>query len=421
MQQRQVRLNTLYQQAENAMAIGNWEQAGKLYAQVLELDHSYRDAPARLAQVQQKINQGPAKEPKAEVKPPVLPRAQEKPVVKRRFPWVPYWTWPLIGLAGAIVVVFLIVMIMGWVRATQGWTSLTSTSRAAALAILPEETPTVLTPTVTEKPATLTPVPSVAETGIVYPTLTPVQSITETLPFFPTLTASPTLAPGSALVSAKDGMVLVHVPAGEFLMGDNEGQNDTRPQHKVYLDAFWIDYIEVTNAMYARCVSAGVCIEPGKKSSQKRQNYYGNTAYAAYPVINVDWYQAQTYCQWAERRLPTEVEWEKAACGTDGRIYPWGNEFDPQKVNTVEGGIGDTTAVGSYPAGSSPYGALDMAGNVDEWVADWYGNTYYYDSPFWNPTGPEKGDLRVVRGGVVRLSGGQCVLLPPHGRPVLQE
>jgi len=238
----------------------------------------------------------------------------------------------------------------------------------------------------------------------------------------PTPTSTRTPGIGSTQVSAKDGMVLVYVPAGEFLMGTTTDQldallqqhdnwkmdwfTDEQPQHTVYLDAFWIDRTEVTNGQYAKCVEAGVCKQPGETKSSTRSRYYDNPDYANYPVIYVDWDMAVTYCQWAGRRLPTEAEWEKAARGTDERLYPWGNS-DPgcelANYNVSEDGItrciGDTMQVGSYPGGASPYGALDMAGNVWEWVADWYSMTYYSQPAQSNPLGPTSGQYRVVRGG----------------------
>jgi formylglycine-generating enzyme required for sulfatase activity len=182
-------------------------------------------------------------------------------------------------------------------------------------------------------------------------------------------------------------------------MGSDDGNSDEQPAHTVYLDAFAIDRTEVTNAQYARCVQAGACRPPGSSSSYTRANYFADPRYADHPVIYVSWDDARAYCAWAGRRLPTEAEWEKAARGTDGRTYPWGDEWDASKANTDEAGVGDTTPVGAYPAGASPYGALDMAGNVWEWVADWYGEDYYRESPGENPLGPASGTNRVVRGG----------------------
>jgi serine/threonine-protein kinase len=235
------------------------------------------------------------------------------------------------------------------------------------------------------------------------PTVTPVTPM-PTMPPAPTL--MPTLGIGSTHVSPKDSMVMVYVPAGNFLMGsdkakDSMANDDELPQHTVYLDAFWIDQTVVTNAEYARCVAGGQCTTPHETSSAIFISYYGESQYANYPVIYVDWNQAQAYCTWAGRRLPSEAEWEKAARGVDGRIYPWGNTAPNQSLlnNISKISVGDTAAVGSYPSGASPYGALDMAGNVWEWVNDWYRDTYYQQSPARNPTGPPTGSNRVLRGG----------------------
>ena len=197
---------------------------------------------------------------------------------------------------------------------------------------------------------------------------------------------------------------MVLIPAGEFEMGCDSGcaNGDEMPLHTVYLDAYYIDIYVVSNAKYAECVDAGACDEPNGNNSYSRGDYFGNPTYDNYPVILVSWYQADAFCAWRGMRLPTEAEWEKAARGTTYRIYPWGDdeptcEFANGNNNVC--GIGDTDAVGSYPAGASPYGVLDMAGNVWEWVYDWYSDTYYQASPYSNPTGPDNGTYRVMRGG----------------------
>jgi len=207
-----------------------------------------------------------------------------------------------------------------------------------------------------------------------------------------TPTPAPTLSIGSTKVSSTDGMVQMYVPEGEFLMGaassDPDAQGDEKPRHKVYLDAFWIDQTEVTNAMYALCVDAGVCRTRTYSSEQLN-----------HPVNFVSWVDANEYCERVGRRLPTEAEWEKAARGIDGRIYPWGNSAPDSTLLNYNNEIGETTEVGSYPKGASPYGAIDMAGNVSEWVNDWYDDNYYAKSPSDNPRGPTSGTYRVHKGG----------------------
>jgi formylglycine-generating enzyme required for sulfatase activity len=226
------------------------------------------------------------------------------------------------------------------------------------------DTPTFELATLTDVPLTPTPLP------------------TET----PILT--PDLGVGSTEISPKDGMTLLYVPAGEFTMGyAYEG-----PIHKVTLDAYWIDQTDVTNTMYANCVSVGQCSPPSDTTR------YSNSNYANHPVVYVSWNDALAYCSWAERRLPTEAEWEKAARGTKANIYPWGNESPNASLLNYNRNVGDTTEVGKYPNGKSFYGAYDMAGNVHQWVNDWFSNTYYQNSPLSNPLGPDTGQYRVIRG-----------------------
>jgi serine/threonine protein kinase len=227
----------------------------------------------------------------------------------------------------------------------------------------------------------------------------PTSTISPTLTATPILTPTPVFGVGSTYFSPIDGMTLVYVPAGEFLMGSEEGDSDESPIHTVYLDAFWIDQTEVTNAQYQQCVEDGACSLPGETYSWSRNDYYGNNTYADYPIILVNWDQANDYCEWAGRRLPSEAEWEKAARGTDGRTYPWGEESPNADLANYGRDVDYTTKVGSYPAGASPYGALDMAGNVMEWVADWYDGGYYDSSPLENPQGPASGNWRTGRGG----------------------
>jgi formylglycine-generating enzyme required for sulfatase activity len=195
-----------------------------------------------------------------------------------------------------------------------------------------------------------------------------------------------------AVRSLIDSMVLVFVPAGEFQMGSEIGSEDEQPVHAVNLNAFWIDQTEVTNAMYLACIAADGCSPLAGSSADLSAN-------PDFPVQGAAWHEAVEYCVWAGRRLPTEAEWEKAARGTDGRLFPWGNGSPSGELANFDQLHDGVVAVGSLPAGASPYGALDMAGNVYEWVADWYGEDYYASSPSDNPHGPESGIQRVLRGG----------------------
>ncbi len=195
----------------------------------------------------------------------------------------------------------------------------------------------------------------------------------------------------------------LRIPAGEFAMGSDEAMAQA-PQHKVFVDAFYIDKYEVTNARYQDCVDAGACTAPRSAATLTRRDYYGNPEFADFPVVNVDWTQASTFCAWEDKRLPTEAEWEKAARGDDARVYPWGNESSASKLNYWIGTphgfqVGDTAPVGYSTGDTSPYGVMTMAGNVSEWVNDWYAEDYYGSAPPHNPSGPEHGESRVIRGG----------------------
>jgi len=199
----------------------------------------------------------------------------------------------------------------------------------------------------------------------------------------------------------------IEIPAGTFMMGcapnDSSYDSDEKPYHEVYLDAYYIQKHEVTVAEYRECVNAGTCTEPQSKSDSKYCNW-GYSDRDNHPINCVTWHQAKAYCEWIGGRLPTEAEWEKAARGTDGRIYPWGNakatcEYAVMDDGSSGCGKDRTWPVCSKPRGNSPYGLCDMSGNVREWVNDWYKSGYYKSSPRDNPRGPSSGGSRVVRGG----------------------
>ena len=217
---------------------------------------------------------------------------------------------------------------------------------------------------------------------------------TEVLP-----TATPTLVPvtlagpeAGERMSWLDGSVLVFVPSGEFKMGTGVGD---APEHSVSVDDFWITRTKVTNSMFTQCASVGACTPPAQELGAP---VYTNPDYASHPVVGVTWEQAQAYCGWAQGRLPTEAEWEKSARGTAGASYPWGEETPSCDLLNFASCLGHTTDVTDYESGASPYGALDMAGNAFEWIGDWYDEAYYSSAPLSNPTGPETGQYRVVRG-----------------------
>lgn len=241
---------------------------------------------------------------------------------------------------------------------------------------------------------TLTPVPA---------TQTPTSSPTVTVEITSTATIIPTLSPE---ITDSKGAEMVLISAGTFKMGCNEGVACEGPAHVVNLDGYYIDKFEVTNAQYYKCELAQQCEQP------KNTRNYDNPSFSDHPVVFVDWNMAANFCEWRGARLPTEAEWEKTARGTDLYDYPWGNRFDGNllnfcDINCTRSGANrsyndhhdETAPVGTYEGGKSPYGVYDMAGNIQEWVADWYSKDYYANSPDKNPTGPGSGTYRVLRGG----------------------
>lgn len=209
-------------------------------------------------------------------------------------------------------------------------------------------------------------------------------------------------------ITGKDGAPLVLIPAGSYPMGvpvgDRDGGRDEYPRHVIDIAAFYIDKYEVTNGRYLEFVKATDHRVPQNPKNPTRNLWEGVSipeSLADRPVVNVDWADASAYCTWAGRRLPTEAEWEKAAKGNHDWRFPWGNVEPTNKhLNFNQKWIGERTLmpVGSYESGKSPYGVYDMAGNVWEWVNDWYDAKYYEKSPAKNPPGPASGTKKVIRG-----------------------
>ncbi|MGB2894553.1 MAG: formylglycine-generating enzyme family protein [Anaerolineales bacterium] len=236
---------------------------------------------------------------------------------------------------------------------------------------------------------------------------------------------------GETVQRQRDGMTMVFVPSGEFMMGTEyddflyanqlcknevlsivicDSFGNEMPAHPVRLDAFWVDLTEITNQQYQGCVEDSACSSPADSGSYTRETYFGDAAFADFPVIWVTRDQAAEYCSWAGGRLPSEAEWEYAARGPENNIFPWGDIFEPSYANycdascalgvsdpSYEDGYPETAPVGSFPAGASWCGALDMAGNVREWVADWFSG-YSLEAQV-NPVGPEEGRSHIPKGG----------------------
>jgi eukaryotic-like serine/threonine-protein kinase len=286
---------------------------------------------------------------------------QEKtPVSKSSFPM--QYLWFILGGVATISI------LLGWLL------------RGGTAEVFPTKIPTL----------TYTPTKIFSPTS----TNTPKVNTTPIVTNSPRATAIPALAIDLTWERPADGMTMHYIPAGEFEMGSNDGFSDEKPIHTVYLDAYWMDETEVTNGMFAKCVSAGEC-EPVSF-------YLSDSSYTNHPVVYVDWNDAQNYCRWTGGQLPTEAEWEKAARGgLEGKKYPWGNE-KPFCHKSAENGAqfsdcsGDTKPVGSFRANG--YGLYDMSGNVWEWVSDWYDSGYYASSPSSNPSGPSSGNSRVLHG-----------------------
>lgn len=261
------------------------------------------------------------------------------------------------------------------------WTFLAGAVMLGACLPAPSPTPTIIPPTLEVNPTT-------TQASSVPPTLVPVSLS----------------GPQSGTTMAwLDGSLLVSIPAGDFIMGIGAGQT---PQKTVTLDPFWIYKTEVTNKMYAQCVTTGNCASPAQEIGTP---VYTNPEYGDYPVVGITWDMAANYCQWVQGQLPTEAQWEKAARGNNGDVYPWGNDNAGCDLLNYQGCLGHTSGVNDYPAGRSPYGLLDMAGNIFQWVNDFYDAQYYDSMPPLNPTGPGAGDSHVIRGSSFESDGSQTL------------
>ncbi len=312
---------------------------------------------------------------------------------------VPTWCWLACSLVLMIFVVSLFIQRLG-ARSEFGSTISPTGTLSAAIAQEPAETLTV-----EPSPSTLPPRPTATSTPMPSATHTSKPSPTH-IPDVPLRNASL----GDTWTRPADGAVMVYVPSGTFRMGSDDDDvdnalqlckeyhyncerswvEDEQPMHSVTLDEFWLDRTEVTNAQYALCVADGDCEE---SSYMDDTDFNGDN----YPVVGVSWHDANSYCEWAGSRLPTEAEWEYAARGLREHTYPWGDGDPSCGLAQYSDCSGSTVPVGSFPNGASWCGVLDMAGNVWEWVDDWYGK--YHSGSQTNPTGPEMGKYRVLRGG----------------------
>jgi formylglycine-generating enzyme required for sulfatase activity len=318
-------------------------------------------------------------DPEPEIKPD-QPAGDPTEKKHPRREWNPTITAALIGAAATILAALL-----GFEPLVRQFMPASTPTVAPASTATSEPTATATPPFTARPSATATSTPTVELTP------TPIPQVT-TLP---------------AYVILEKGAQMVLISSGTFTMGSNTGNPDEKPVHQVSLDAFYIDKYEVTNRLYQACAKAGGCLPPASLRSNSRPSYYSNPQFDQYPVIWINWEMAQTYCEWRsgdpqhKTRLPTEAEWEYAARSKDGRTYPWGEGIDKTRANYNEN-VGDTTAVGSYTNGKNVYGLYDMAGNVWEWVADWYA-VYPGGDP---QAGTKFGQThRIVRGGVWYLDG----------------
>lgn len=381
---------------------------------------------------------------------------------------VPRWLWPAIGgLAVLGVLLFLVIALPGLMGGGRGTATVAPATLAAGVSSPSPRQPTsdvvptrafpptwTMAPTLTAtRPAALAATEAVLPSDVVTATSTDVLGVTPTSSPTPTQTTPsatqmptpvpPPAAPpatagcGDTWLRPKDRVTMIYIPGGDFTMGSTNGEVDESPPHLVQVEGFWLDRFEVTNAAFQQFVQ-----ETGYRTDAEKAGWgslwrdrqwnrvdgldwrhpsnpsQGLSAMMDHPVVQVSWNDAQAFCRWAGGRLPSEAEWEFAARGSQGRTYPWGNQYDSSRLNAASGG---TVPVGRYETGKSACGAYDLAGNVWEWVNDWYQDDYYGTSPRVNPSGPNTGTHKGLRGGAWDLTGGDSRstdrgALPPDGR-----
>jgi formylglycine-generating enzyme required for sulfatase activity/nucleotide-binding universal stress UspA family protein len=381
----------LYQEVRAKAASAAWTEVKELCQRIETLaGHGHRDVDELLRQAEAGLCQEEAQTAAQQVQSPdtdhqdVKQRAKPARRQLQRKP-IPVRVKGLVAL-GAAAVVLVMLVICGAVFGPRLFEAITELSTASP----------------TDKPAAAKP-PAAVSTDKPSSTKSPTAVPTDKPASVPTPTPEPSVfSAGDTWIRPADGMVMVYVPAGEFEMGSTDEEVDHVLElcseyygdcgrswlesellmyHAVALDSFRIDKYEVTNSQYQQCVTAGACDSPKQRSSYTRDSYYGDSAYDDYPVVYVDQYRADAYCAWAGGRLPTEEEWEYAARGKQRYIYPWGDSFNGTRLNycdancegrwkdsAYDDGYADTAPVGSYPAGASWCGAVDMAGNVAEWA-----------------------------------------------------
>ena len=376
---------TLALSGQESEAVKETERAAEIKAEettdteAQRLKEENERLKAQLAQATSKIAEkekpGQKQAERSEGKPDPQPKPEKE---KKKLPG---WAWA--GAAGLLILAVFLFSGLGGAEGREV-SQVQSETPAIILTAAPSHTPEV---TQTPKAAN-----TITETPL--PSETPTQTQTAA----PTNTSTPEFTIGSTQISPVDGMVMMYVPEGEFLMGSGDNKKS------IFLNSFWIDQTEVTAERFRVFLNEvgnqGYLFPDGQLYCPEGYWLLGDKSQKDFPVIDVTWYGAQAYCEWTGRRLPTNAEWEKAARGTDGRLYPWGNEVPNISLAVSETNLGVSliNEVGSFPNGASPYFVVDMIGNASEWVADWYDRDFDYGFQLNNPIGPETGEKKIYRG-----------------------